>query len=50
MQHGDLTELANRGRLIPEGTAGLVIFLVAIAVVLMIVYGRRSRKRVSEIG
>ncbi|MET9496274.1 hypothetical protein [Streptomyces sp. NPDC006552] len=38
--------LANSGRLMPDGTAGLVIFLVAIAVIIgMIIYGRSTRKR-----
>ncbi|MCK8681400.1 MULTISPECIES: hypothetical protein [Streptomyces] len=38
--------LANEGRVMPEGTAGLVILAIAVAALIaMIVYGRVSRKR-----
>lgn len=40
------THLANRGRVMPEGTAGLVILGIAVAaLVAMIVYGGVSRRR-----
>ncbi|MFB8244501.1 hypothetical protein ACFC5X_05515 [Streptomyces sp. NPDC055952] len=38
--------LANEGRVMPEGTAGLVILGIAVAALIaMIIYGRVSRNR-----
>ena len=38
--------IANEGRVMPEGTAGLVILAIAIAaLVAMVIYGRVTRKR-----
>jgi hypothetical protein len=46
MNQTEWTTLANSGRLMPDGTAGLIIFLVAVAVIIaMIIYGRSTRKR-----
>lgn len=46
MRQPEQIPLANSGRLMPDGTAGLIIFLVAIAVIIaMIIYGRSTRKR-----
>ncbi|MFD7699969.1 hypothetical protein [Streptomyces caelestis] len=38
--------MVNEGRVMPEGTAGLVILAIAVAALIgMIIYGRATRKR-----